>query len=218
MKKIELFVLILLCTLNIGTFAQTDTIEIKLGSSHNATLQEDGTQLYSVNVSSDTVLIAYTESDIDTIITIYDASGEEIASDDDSGTDDNARVSVSVTAGTYIIEVSGYEDESGPYTLYVTTESQQLAKQDKNTDWSLILLIIGSGVVFVGIFVLAIKMFGIAKVLSMSLKFFLGIIGVIIGMLALFGGGQKCKYCGKNFVRGAQKRCRSPRNPGDWCS
>ena len=98
-------------------------ITLTPGGSHNATLQGTTEQRYRVTVPIGR-LIAYTESDLDTIMHIYNSAGDEIASDDDSGNNYNARISISVPAGTYTIHVSGYDSDSvGPYTLFVRSET-----------------------------------------------------------------------------------------------
>ena len=101
-------------------FAQTTTL--RPGGSHSAVLQGTAVQLYSVTVPAGR-LIAYTESNLDTVMRIYNADWEEIAYDDDSGTGSNARISIRVPAGTYTIGVTGYSSGAvGPYTVYALTE------------------------------------------------------------------------------------------------
>jgi hypothetical protein len=64
-------------------------------------------------------LTVYTTGSSDTEIRLYDSSARRIAYDDDSGTDYNARVSVSVSAGTFFIGVSYADDDDNAYTLHV---------------------------------------------------------------------------------------------------
>ena len=95
---------------------------ITLGRAHNAVLQGTSEQLYNVTVPAGR-LVAFTESNLDTIMRVYNAQGEEIAYDDDSGDSLNARISTRVSAGTYSIEVRGWSSgDTGPYTLHVLTE------------------------------------------------------------------------------------------------
>ena len=68
-------------------------------------------------MSSAGTLTAYTTGSTDTRGYILDSSGNILASDDDDGASFNFRVSTFVSAGTYYIQVSGYE--TGDYTLHV---------------------------------------------------------------------------------------------------
>jgi hypothetical protein len=61
----------------------------------------------------------YTTGGSDTEIRIYDSSARRLAYDDDSGTDYNARVSISVPAGTFFIGISYADDDDDAYTLHV---------------------------------------------------------------------------------------------------
>jgi hypothetical protein len=63
------------------------------------------------------LLVAYTEGNLDTTVTVYNAQGAELADDDDSGDGENARVAVSVPQGTVYIRVSGYGSSYGNYSL-----------------------------------------------------------------------------------------------------
>ena len=73
---------------------------------------------YQVTVRAGT-LTAYTGGDSDTEMEIWDISAKRLAYDDDSGTDKNARISITVPAGTFFIRI-GYAGGSGrPYVLNV---------------------------------------------------------------------------------------------------
>jgi TolB-like protein len=65
-------------------------------------------------------VVIYTESSLDTFLTIYNADGTRIAEDDDSGQGNNARVMVNLPAGPFYIKASLYSGSSsrGPYTLF----------------------------------------------------------------------------------------------------
>jgi hypothetical protein len=67
-------------------------------------------------------LTVYTESDLDTVLTLYDSNEEIIDQDDDSGSGTNARISTPVPAGTVYIEVRELENDRGRYTLHLTYE------------------------------------------------------------------------------------------------
>lgn len=97
------------------------------GTAYSATLQSGGEHLYRVTVPSGRVrLTAYTESGIDTQMWIYDDGWKELAYDDDSGSGNNARISINVSAGTYFISIKGYDrNDAGAYSLSVTTQNIQ---------------------------------------------------------------------------------------------
>ena len=120
MKKFFSVFLFGILLVSIAFSQQTTTL--RPGGSHSAFLQGTAVQLYTVTVPAGR-LIAYTESNLDTVMRVYNAEWEEIAFDDDSGTDNNARISIRVPAGTYTIGVAGYgSGHVGPYTVYVSTE------------------------------------------------------------------------------------------------
>ncbi|MCL2008474.1 MAG: PPC domain-containing protein [Treponema sp.] len=106
-------------------FAATEPIiitPVTAGRPHNSILQGTAEHLYSVTVPAGRLTV-YTESNLDTLMTIYNADWEEIAYDDDSGDGYNARVSIRVPAGTYTIEVRGWgSGDVGPYTLHASSE------------------------------------------------------------------------------------------------
>jgi hypothetical protein len=63
-------------------------------------------------------LKVYTESGIDTLLSLYDSAGDLLDEDDDSGNGSNARISRDVDAGPVYIEVRGYDGERGDYALH----------------------------------------------------------------------------------------------------
>ena len=82
---------------------------------------------FSIQVSSTDLtgvdfltLTASTTGDVDTMGTLYDSSGNELASDDNGGTGMNFELSTRVaTAGTYYVRVAG--SDTGMYSLTVTS-------------------------------------------------------------------------------------------------
>ena len=123
MKKIVSVGLILFFGLLAVSLAYAQAVvTLTPGSSHNSILQGTAEHRYSVTVPAGR-LIAFTESNIDTVMRIYNAQGNEIAYDDDSGDQLNARINIQVAAGTYTIGVTGWSSHDvGPYTLHVRTE------------------------------------------------------------------------------------------------
>lgn len=63
-------------------------------------------------------LIIYTESRIDTLLSLYDSAGELLDEDDDGGSGGNARISLDVNAGTVYIKARGYDGSRGNYSLH----------------------------------------------------------------------------------------------------
>ena len=63
---------------------------------------------------------AYTTGDLDAYGALYDSSGRELATDDDSGADFNFRIQRQLAAGTYYVRVSGFgRNRTGAYTLHL---------------------------------------------------------------------------------------------------
>lgn len=72
----------------------------------------------------------------DPVLTLYDAQGNEVASDDDGGTGLDSYLSfTSVTGGSYFAAVSGYSENVGRYTLRVAdTDVPGSVYTDENLD------------------------------------------------------------------------------------
>ena len=90
---------------------------VDLGSSTDGSLAEWDTDYFRVEMSNAGTLTAYTTGSTDTYGSILDSSGNVLDDDDDDGEGWNFRVSASVSAGTYYIQVEGFE--TGDYTLHV---------------------------------------------------------------------------------------------------
>jgi catechol 2,3-dioxygenase-like lactoylglutathione lyase family enzyme len=65
-----------------------------------------------------TTFIVQTRGSMDTTLFLYDAAGNEIAEDDDSGDGINAMISERLDSGTVYIEVSEYDGKTGHCTLH----------------------------------------------------------------------------------------------------
>jgi hypothetical protein len=93
------------------------------GSPVNDGFQYGGENWYYLNTPVNGALVTvYTEGSTDTVMTIYDAYGTEMGSDDDSGTDYNARLSVVGAGGILYIKLGSYGGESGNFQLHTAVE------------------------------------------------------------------------------------------------
>ena len=90
---------------------------VDLGSSTDGSLSEGDEDLFVIEMSDSGPLTVYTTGSTDTYGFILDSSGNVLAENDDGGEGWNFRVSASVSAGTYYIQVGGFE--TGDYTLHV---------------------------------------------------------------------------------------------------
>ncbi|MEN8162793.1 MAG: hypothetical protein ABFS37_01580 [Acidobacteriota bacterium] len=77
---------------------------------------------YSLVTPSSGSFTFETTGSSDTLLQLFDGSGNQIDQDDDSGTDRNARIVAQLSAGqTYRVRVSEYnDDDTGDYTLVVS--------------------------------------------------------------------------------------------------
>jgi hypothetical protein len=64
----------------------------------------------------------YTEGGKDTVLTLFNAAGEQLAEDDDSGSNTNAKIVRDVSAGTIYVQVTELDNKTGLYTLHFSLE------------------------------------------------------------------------------------------------
>ena len=74
---------------------------------------------FRVEVTQAGTLTVETTGNTDTVGQLRGADGQRLSEDDDGGSGLNFRLVRQVTAGTYYIRVSGFENATGPYTLVV---------------------------------------------------------------------------------------------------
>jgi tyrosinase len=107
---------------------------VSLGAEVRAFLASGDEDWYRAEVPAGGArVIIYTESSIDTFLTVYDANGSRLAEDDDSGEGNNARLTVNLPAGPFYIRVTPYTGtgaggSQGSYTL--VTRIREPAAQD----------------------------------------------------------------------------------------
>jgi hypothetical protein len=102
------------------TAGMEEATPIVIGDSIFATLQRRSEDYYRLEVAEDTYIYIFTTGDTDTRAFLFDSALNELASDDDSGSDGNFRIAQPLEPGIYFIKVLGYSyEESGNYTLHV---------------------------------------------------------------------------------------------------
>ncbi len=84
-------------------------------------MSSDDADWYKIIVPVETKhLRIYTESDLDTYFKLYDAKGTLITEDDDGGSEYNASISQTLSQGTYYVEVTELDGDSGSYSLFMS--------------------------------------------------------------------------------------------------
>ncbi len=102
------------------TMGQAYPVEPKAEAYKGFFMSSNDVDWYKITVPpEDKMLLIYTDSDLDTYITLYDETGEVVAEDDDGGSGYNARLSFVVSGGTYYIELEELDGTTGPYSLYI---------------------------------------------------------------------------------------------------
>ena len=102
---------------------------LSIGESIRATLSESDEDCFVVDVGrpDDTApfgLTVHTEGDTDTYGTLYNSDRSELSSDDDGGSGTNFRIVRQVEAGTYHVQVRGWDESvTGSYVLRVSASS-----------------------------------------------------------------------------------------------
>ena len=94
--------------------------EVGVPSDTAAALTADDTDYFEISVAHSGTLQVYTNGNIDTLGRLENSSGSVLASDDDSGEDNNFRIEHDVSVGTYYVRVTGYRSSTtGNYSLHV---------------------------------------------------------------------------------------------------
>jgi hypothetical protein len=98
------------------------------------------TDWYFIDVPSagrlDAMLVMETSGNLDTFLDVFDAGGDPISSDDDSGEDANARIAMLVEdAGRFYVRVKHYDDsDSGSYWIRAYMEQTVLDQHEPDND------------------------------------------------------------------------------------
>jgi hypothetical protein len=90
---------------------------------------------YSFNLPANQRIYISTTGNMDTHLTLYNSQGIELAQDDDSGADSNARIIGSLEPGLYYVRVREYEGrEEGDYTLSTSSRIEKNIDSYENDD------------------------------------------------------------------------------------
>ncbi|MCL2042909.1 MAG: hypothetical protein FWG89_02080 [Treponema sp.] len=119
MKK--MVVLLLIAGLAMTAYAQprnTHTLTVN-GSALSGNVSNGSGLNYEVRTSSAGTLVVETTGNTDTYLIAYNSSYNQVASDDDGGSGNNARISINVRANeTYYFNVTGYSTStSGSFNI-----------------------------------------------------------------------------------------------------
>lgn len=115
------------------TTATTISLSSSGSGSRSASIDTGGNiDHYKITPSSSGNYTIYCESGIDTYGYLFDSSGTQLTSDDDSGTDSNFSMTYYLSASTtYYIRVKAYNTTTtGSYTVYVEKESSSSTTDD----------------------------------------------------------------------------------------
>ena len=81
------------------------------------------TDWFRFEVPASGELTAETTGSLDTVGTLYDADGNTLASNDDSGVGLNFRIQRELAAGTYFLRVASFGSNTGSYVLQLRTDN-----------------------------------------------------------------------------------------------
>jgi hypothetical protein len=91
---------------------------IKLGEASSVfLLKSPESRWYVYTLTRTATFVVQTRGNMDTLLFLYDSNGNQLAENDDGGEELNAMISQRLSAGTYYIEVKGY-DSTGRCTLH----------------------------------------------------------------------------------------------------
>lgn len=98
-------------------------VPIRLGESFPVYFRSSGeSRWYRYDISrAGTLFVVQTRGNLDTLLSLYDAHGNLLEEDDDSGEDGNALVSKRIGSGTVYIEIKEYDNKTGRCTLHAET-------------------------------------------------------------------------------------------------
>ena len=108
--------------------ARASATGILLGSNTRGSIDFAGDEdFFRIQVTQPGALTLWTSGNTDTAGALLLENGEVAAEDDDSGQENNFRITRQVAAGTYYARVAGYSKRTGSYLLLVELQSEEQA-------------------------------------------------------------------------------------------
>ena len=114
-----------------------DATLVAAGTSVSGRLETAGdTDVFRVEIVSQGEIAVYTSGSADTTGRLFNVDRTTDIRDDDGGRGTNFRIETDVAAGTYYVEVAGYDNALGEYTLHIEFEEANLVDGDDHGDSS----------------------------------------------------------------------------------
>lgn len=105
-----------------GNTIRSMAVPIRPGEVINVFIREPyESRWFRYDVTRTADFAVQTRGNMDTMLFLYDSQGNQLDDDDDSGEDYNALISIRLNPGTYFIEVKGFSDNTGRFTLHAET-------------------------------------------------------------------------------------------------
>ena len=118
----------------IGTARSISLSSSGTGSYTSAIDSSSDVDFYSISVNTSGNYTISTSSSMDTVGTLYNSSGSELASNDDGGDGSNFSITRELPTGTYYIKVDGYSSTTGSYTINISREASSGGGNDNGGD------------------------------------------------------------------------------------
>ena len=112
-----------------------DATLVSTGTSVSGRLETAGdSDFFRVEIESTGKIAAYTTGSADTTGRLFSLDRTTDVRDDDGGSGTNFRIETDIAEGTYYVEVAGYEEAVGEYTLHIEFEEDSLVDGDDHGD------------------------------------------------------------------------------------
>ena len=123
--------------------ARSSATSVALNSETSGLIYNSNDEDYfSFTLSAADSVTIQTTGHTNTVGHLYNSSGTQLATDDDSGSSNNFRIiQTTLSAGTYYVRVTSYSDRIGPYTLQIRVPSKvavtvsEANDNDRDASW-----------------------------------------------------------------------------------